>query len=96
MGPIQSFLFEMKYHISTGDKRSDRYNLIKDYLQPQIGSGLKFTPSPSKSSICIFLPCDFAKLTKKVGGNDHPQLNDHIIAIAENFVQYQCITPSEH
>ena len=48
----------MKYDISTGDKRSDRYNFIKDLLQPQIGSGLKFPPSSGKSLIYIFLPSD--------------------------------------
>ena len=44
VGLIQSFLRDMKYDISTGDKRSDKYNFIEDLLQPQIGSGLKFPP----------------------------------------------------
>ena len=41
VGLIKSSLRDMKYD-STKDKSSDRYNFIKDLLQPQIGRGLKF------------------------------------------------------
>ena len=33
---------DMKHNIKKGDMKSDRYNIIKDLLQPQTGSGLIF------------------------------------------------------
>ena len=91
---IYSFLHDMKYNIKKGDMKSDRYNFIKDLLQPQIGSGLKF----------IFLPSDPNELVdqlqllylEKVGGNDNPQLDEQITAIADTLLRYECITTHEH
>ena len=41
VGLTYTFLYEMHYNINTpGDRKSDRYNIIKSFLQPQIGSGL--------------------------------------------------------
>ena len=88
----------MHYDINYGDKRSDRYVFIKELLQPQIqsqsGSGLKFVFLPSDPNELV----DKLKLLyqEKVGGNDNPQLNEHIIAIADKLLQYQCIKPSQH
>ena len=49
----------MKFDISTlGDEKFDRYNIIKALFQPQVWIGINFTPSTSKSLICIFLPSD--------------------------------------
>ena len=36
VGLFQSFLLDMKYDLSAGDKRSDRCNFIKELLQLQI------------------------------------------------------------
>ena len=100
---IDQFLNDVKYDINYGDKKSDRYHFIKDikqqpidtYQQPyQVGSGLKF----------IFLPSDPNELVdqlkliylEKVGGNDNPQLNEQVIAIADKLLEDQCITTSEH
>ena len=66
---IYSLLNDMKYNINYGDKKSKRYNFIKDlinqniyqqipYQLSQLGSGLNFTPGRSKSLICVFLPSD--------------------------------------
>ena len=115
---IYSFLNDMKYNINYGDKKSKRYNFIKDlinqyiyqhipYQLSQLGSGLnQYTraSSPSKSSICIFLPSDPDELVdqlkllyfEKVGGNDNPMLSEQIIAIADKLLQYQCITTNQH
>ena len=95
---IYYFLNDMHYDIKYGDKRSDRYIFIKELLQPQIqsqsGSGLKFVFLPSDPNELV----DKLKLLyqEKVGGNDNPQLNEHIVAIADKLLQYQCITPSQH
>ena len=72
-----------------------------------MGSGLnQYTrgSSPSKSSICIFLPSDPDELVdqlklivlEKVGGNDNPMLSEQIIVIADKLLQYQCITTNQH
>ena len=105
MNVVFQFLNDMHYNINNpGDRRSDRYKVIKGFLQPQIGSGLKFTPSPSKCLICICLPSDPDELVDQlqlfyqatVGENDSPQLNELLIASADKLLQYQCITPSQH
>ena len=75
------------------------------FQQSQLGSGLnQYTPNRDKSSIYICLPqdpdefVDHLKLIvlKKVGGNNNHMLNEQIIAIADEPLQYQCITPSQH
>ena len=84
---IYSFLNDMKYKINYGDKKSH-------VLQPQIGSGLNFIFFPSDPDELV----DQLKLLyfEKVGGNDNPMLSEQIIAIADNFLQYQCITTNQH
>ena len=104
VGLIQSFLRDMKYEISTGDKRSDKSNFIKGLLQPQIGSGINFPPSRGKSPIYIFLPSDPDELVyqpklivlEKVGGSDNPMLSEQIVAIVEKLLEYQYITTNQH
>ena len=115
---IHSFLNDIKYNLNYGDKKSKRYYFIKDlinqyiyqhipYQLSQLGSGLnQYTraSSPSKSSICIFLPSDPDELVdqlkllyfEKVGGNDNPMLSEQIIAIADKLLQYQCVTTNQH
>ena len=74
--------------------KSDRYKFNKDLLHPQIGSELKF----------IFLPSDPNELVdqlqllylEKVGGNDNPQLDEQITAIADALLRYDCLTTHEH
>ena len=99
---IYNFLKDMKYDLNYGDKKSKRYYFIKDLIkqytyrdqQSQLGSGKNF----------IFLPSDPDELVdqlkllyfEKVGGNDNPMLSEQIIAIADNFLQYQCITTNQH
>ena len=107
---IFNFLTDMKYNINYGDKKSIRYYFIKNlnnqYYQQshwgntigknQLGSGL--------GNRFVFLPSDPDELMdqlkllyfEKVGGNDNPQLNEHIIAIADELLEYECITPSQH
>ena len=74
-------------------------------LQPQIGSGLNFTGQrPANPVVCVFVPSDPDELVdqlkllyfEKVGGNDNPMLSEQIIAIADKFLQYQCITTNQH
>ena len=97
---IYSFLNAMKYNINYGYKKSSRYYLTRAmfstyYQQPyQVGSGLKF----------IFLPSDPDELVdqlnlivlEKVGGNDKSMLNEQIIAIADQLLEYECITTTQH
>ena len=104
---IYYFLKDMKYDLNYGDKKSSRYKIIKFLLQPQLGSGLnQYTraSSPSKSSICIFLPSNPDELVdqlklivlEKVGGNDNPMLSEQIIAIVDKLLEYECITTNQH
>ena len=52
----------------------------------------------------IFLPSDPDELVdqlkllyfEKVGGNDNPQLNEQIIAIIDELLEYECISSSQH
>ena len=89
---IYSFLQDMKYNIKKGDMKSDRYNFIKDLLQPQIGSGFVFLPSDPNELV------DQLQLLylEKVGGNDNLQLDEQIIAITDKLLEYECITTTEH
>ena len=91
---IYSFSNDMKYNINYGDKKSHRYNFIKAILQPQIGSGLNFVFLPSDPDELV----DQLKLLyfEEVGGDDNPMLSEQIIAIADNLLQYQCITTNQH
>ena len=100
-----NFLRDMNYDLNYGDKKSNRYNVIKSVLQPQIGSGLNFTGQrPANPVVCVFLPTDPDELVdqlkllyfEKVGGNDNPMLSEQIIAIADKLLQYQCITTNQH
>ena len=93
---VYSFLNDMKYNINYGDKKSRRYYSIKAMFNTyyQEGSGLKF----------IFLPSDPDELVdqlklivlEKVGGNDNPMLSEQIIAIADQLLEYECITTNQH
>ena len=89
-----TFLRDMNYNLSYGDKKSNRYNFVKSMLQPQIGSGLNFVFLPSDPDELV----DQLKLLyfEKVGGNDNPMLSEQIIAIADKLLQYQCITTNQH
>ena len=98
---LYSFLNDMKYDINYGDKKSNRYFLIKvlinkyQEIYQQSGSGL---------NQYVFLPSDPDELVdqlkllyfEKVGGNDNPMLSEQIIAIADKLLQYQCITTNQH
>ena len=56
---IYNFLIDMKYNFNYGDKKSDRYNTIKNLFQQlhyQEGRGLKF----------VFLPSDPNELVDKL------------------------------
>ena len=88
------FLRDMNYDLNYGDKKSNRYNFIKSMLQPQIGSGLNFVFLPSDPDELV----DQLKLLyfEKVGGKDNPMLSEQIKAIADKFLQYQCITTNQH
>ena len=91
---IYNFLKDMKFDLNYGDKKSSRYIIIKYLFQPQLGSGIKF----------VFLPCDPDELEdqlklivlEKVGGNDNPMLSEQIIAIADQLLEYECITTNQH
>ena len=73
-------------------------NLIIQYYQQfnwdnnQLGSGFVFLPSDPDELV------DQLKLLcfEKVGGNDIPQLNEQIIAIADKLLKYECITTNQH
>ena len=85
----------MKYNLNYGDKKSNRYNILKDLLQPQLGSGL---------NQYVFLPSDPDELVdqiklialEKVGGNDNPMLGEQIVAIADKLLEYGSITTNQH
>ena len=93
---IYSFLNDMKYNINYGDKKSRRYYLIKAMFNTyyQEGSGLKFIFLPSDPDGLVDQP----KLIvlEKVGGNDNPMLIEQIIAIADQLLEYECITTNQH
>ena len=120
----------MKYDLNYGDKKSIRYQFVKElYSRYQLqgfaqgytqahdlqgfaqgqsqgftGSGLNGDISRSSTQQYIFLPSDPDELVdqlkllyfEKVGGNDNPQLNEQIIAIVDNLLEYECISPSQH
>ena len=80
-------------------------------LQGFTGSGLHSYTQGSTRSYAqgstqqfIFLPSDPNVLVdqlkllyfEKVGGNDSFLLNEQIIAIVDNLLEYECITPSQH
>ena len=52
----------------------------------------------------VFLPSDSDELVdqlkllyfEKLGGNDNPQLNEQIVAIADKLLEYECITTNQH
>ena len=52
----------------------------------------------------VFLPSDPDELVdqlkllyfEKLGGNDNPQLNEQIVAIADKLLEYECITTNQH
>ena len=95
IGTITSFLDDMKYNLNSGYKKSNRYNIIKYLLQPQLGSGL---------NQYVFLPSDPDELVdqlklivlEKVGGNDNPMLSEQIVATADKHLQYESITTNQH
>ena len=91
---IYNFLKDMKYDLNYGDKKSSRYNIIKYLFQPQLGSGIKFVFLPSDPDELV----DQLKLIvlEKVGGNDNPMLSEQIIAIADQLLENECITTSQH
>ena len=147
---IYNFLNDMKYDLNYGDKKSIRYQFIKelysryqlqgytqgfagssaqDYTQAHdlqgfagssaqgqsqgfTGSGLngesyrETSRSSTRSSTqqYIFLPSDPDELVdqlkllyfEKVGGNDSFLINEQIIAIIDNILEYECISPSQH
>ena len=82
-------------NLNSGYKNSNRYNIIKYLLQPQLGSGLNQH---------VFLPSDPDELVdqlklivlEKVGGNDNPMLSEQIVAIADKHLQYESITTNQH
>ena len=88
---IKDLINQNLYHRSSAPSGNQHQRLASQ--QSQLGSGLNF----------IFLPSDPDELVdqlkllylEKVGGNDNPQLNEQIIAIAEKLLQYECITPSQ-
>ena len=92
----------MKYNINYGDKKSIRYdyikNLINQYYQQshwdnnQVGSGFVFLPPDPDEFVDQLNLLVF----EKVGGDDYPQFNEKIIAIADKLLEYECITPSQH
>ena len=120
----------MKYDLNYGDKKSIRYQFVKElYSRYQLqgfaqgytqahdlqgfaqgqsqgftGSGINGDISRSSTQQYIFLPSDPDELVdqlkllyfEKVGGNDNPQLNEQIIAIVDNLLEYECISPSQH
>ena len=97
---IYSFLSDMKYKLNYGDKKSNRYFLIKvlinkyQEIYQQSGSGLNFVILPSDPDELV----DQLKLIvlEKVGGNDNPMLSEHVIAIADKLLQYQCNSTNQH
>ena len=91
---IYNFLKDMKYDLNYGDKKSSRYNIIKYLFQHQLGSGIKFVFLPSDPDELV----DQLKLIvlEKVGGNDNPMLSEQLIAIADQLLEYECITTNQH
>ena len=47
---------------------------------------------------CTVMKCRSIKTTffEIVGGNDNPQHNEQIIAIADKLLEYDCITTNQH
>ena len=129
-GPIYNLLNDMKYDLNYGDKKSIRYQFIKElysryqlqgytqahdsqgqsqsYTQGFTGSGLNGGTSRSSTRSStqqyIFLPSDPDELVdqlkllyfEKVGGNDSFLINEQIIAIIDELLEYECISPSQH
>ena len=89
---IYSFLNDMNYNINYGDKKSIRYYFIKAlyYGYQHLGSGFVFPSDPDEL-------VDQLKLLyfEKVGGNDSFLLNEQIISIVDELLEYECITPSQ-
>ena len=92
----------MKYNSSEGDKKSDRYKLIKD-LQSYPSSQEELEAGSVFPEI-VFLPSDPNELVDRlnllyqeiIGGNDNPQLKQEIVAIVDKLLEYQCITTELH
>ena len=103
---IYSFLYDMKYNINYGDKKSKRYYFIKHLINQYIYQHIPYQLSQLGSGYhqYVFLPSDPGELVdqlkllyfEKVGGNDNPMLSEQIIAIADKLLQYQCITTNQH
>ena len=103
---IHSFLNDMKYDLNYGDKKSKRYYFIKDLINQYIYQHIPYQLSQLGSGFnqYVFLPSDPDELVdqlkllyfEKIGGNDNPMLSEQIIAIADKFLQYQCITTNQH
>ena len=106
---IYSFLNDMKYNTSYGDKKSRRYYFIKGLHNQyyQLGSGMpSYTRKLSRNhtSQYVFPPSDPDEIVdqlkllyfEKLGGNDNPQLNEQIIAIVDKLLEYECITTNQH
>ena len=103
---IHSFLYDMKYNLNYGDKKSKRYYFIKDLINQYKYQHIPYQLSQlgSEFNQYVFLPSDPDELVdqlkllyfEKVGGNDNPMLSEQIIAIADKLLQYQCITTNQH
>ena len=82
----------MQYNINKGIKRSDRYNVIKNFSQIQNQPDSRSGPSSSDEPIDQFKLLYF----EKVAVNDNPQLNEQIIAITDKLLKHECITTNQH
>ena len=82
MNLINFFLYDMKYNIQKGDMKSDRYNFIKQVLQPQLESGfhlyILFLSDPDELVEQLKLI-----VLETVGGNYNPMLSEQIVAIVD-------------
>ena len=91
---IPFFLNDMSYTIKKGDMKSDRYNFIKQVLQPQLRSGFNqysfLSPDPDvlidKIKLIVF---------EKVRGNDNHIVSEQIVAIVDKLLQQECITTNQ-
>ena len=95
IGMKYNFLRDTNYDLIYGDKKSNKYNFINRFFQPQLGSGLnKF----------IFLPTDPNELVdhlklfvlEKIGGIDNSMLSEQIVAITDKILEYECVTTNQH
>ena len=91
--------------ISTFQEIENRIDtFLYNFFTKTYSDGLKFTPSTSKSLICVFFPSDPDELIdqlkllylEKVGGKENPQRNEQIIAITDKLLEYKCITTNQH